>query len=71
MTAPLAPGFDSLEVIRMDTDKYRIVMSGQGLSIDALLVGKAAEAIATALQQSRDPRALLAEYRAKTGGSRR
>lgn len=61
-------GFDAIDVQKVDTNKYRIVLTGDGLTIDAMLIGAGAEAIANALDKAGDPTALLRDYRAKRGG---
>lgn len=58
-------GFDSIDVHKVDEGKYRIVLTGEGLTIDAMLIGVGADAIAAALSKSGKPAALLREYKAK------
>lgn len=61
----MTEGFDSIKVHRVDTNKYRIVISGAGLTIDAMLIGVGADAIAAALDSGGNPAALLKQYKDK------
>lgn len=66
----MSAGIDSMNIEKIDTDRYRIVLTGEGLTLDALLFGRAAESIINALEAEGDPRPVLAAYkaRAKKGG---
>jgi hypothetical protein len=65
-----AQGFDNIEVEKIESGRYRIVLVGDGLTIDAMLVGVGADAIAQALSAGGNPAALLREYRAKAAAKR-
>lgn len=66
----MANGIDSMKIEKMGPDRYRILLTGEGLTVDALLIGRAAESIIKALEAEGDPRPVLAAYkaRAKKGG---
>lgn len=70
----MANGIDSMKIEKIAADRYRIVLTGEGLTVDALLIGRAAESIINALEVEGDPRPVLAAYKAqqaKSGGRTR
>ena len=70
----MANGIDSMKIERIAADRYRIILTGEGLTVDALLIGRAAESIIKSLEAEGDPRPVLAAYRAqqaKRGGRSR